>query len=351
MTIVGIIFTLSLIGVIKWIFKKSKKTENTTTNTKENEEDIKIKFENSTTQKGKYLIFDTETTGLLSDRYIDPDNCDTSKEPHPVQLAWLLLDADFKLVNQVNYIIKQNCSIPSAAANIHGISTSTMKKEGVLPTEAYSKFIKDVDQATDIIGHNIEFDLSILKIDFRRNDIDINIFNKKNEICTMKSSTNIVKLNNGKFPKLNELYGFLFYNRIDLSFEGQHNAMNDVLLTAKCHEQLVKKHKLKPKFDKRNKLVIKELKANSNNADPSNLFFKKTVAFSGTLTEHTRQEAAEKLKGMGAIIRTSITAKTNIVISGQEPGEKKLLQIEELKQNGSDILIMEETEFLKTILN
>lgn len=252
MTIVSILFTLSLIGAIifiiiktiKRIIKISKKTENTTIDSEENTSDISLEFKESTTKKGEFLIFKTETTGLLSYKNIDPKDCDTNEEPYPIQLTWLLLDEEFKAVSRGNHILKQDCHIPAIASNIHGITTNKMKSKGIAPTKAYSDFISDLNQATDIIAHNLNFNSSIIKIDFIRNGLDINLFNNKKTFCTMEDTTDIVKMEDDKYPKINELFGFLFYNRTDISFDEQHDAMNDTIITAKCFEHLYKKHNI-----------------------------------------------------------------------------------------------------------
>ena len=61
------------------------------------------------------------------------------------------------------------------------------------------------------------------------------------------NTTNICKIKNPrggyKWPKLEELFGYLFYNRTDISIDGAHDAMNDVLITAKCYIEL-KRRKL-----------------------------------------------------------------------------------------------------------
>ena len=60
----------------------------------------------------------------------------------------------------------------------------------------------------------------------------------KSLFCTMKSSTNLCRLpgryGNFKWPKLTELYKFLFNEEM----EGAHDAMVDVRATRKCYYRL-----------------------------------------------------------------------------------------------------------------
>lgn len=87
----------------------------------------------------------------------------------------------------------------------------------------------------------------------------------KDKICTMESSTNIVRIpkNYGrgwKWPKLEELTGFLFYNNYDVQIPGVHDAEMDSLLTAKCFFKLKEEYQITIRKGQKNFI--------SNNSDP-----------------------------------------------------------------------------------
>lgn len=50
---------------------------------------------------------------------------------------------------------------------------------------------------------------------------------------------------------------------------------------------------------------------------------------------------------MGADIDTSITKRTNFVITGSAPGPSKMKKIEQFKAQGCDIRLVYEEEFLR----
>ena len=76
-----------------------------------------------------YLFFDTETTGLPLNWKAPVTN--TSNWPRMVQLAWLHYDANGKLLDSGNHIIRpEGFSISLEATKIHGISTEKALAEG-----------------------------------------------------------------------------------------------------------------------------------------------------------------------------------------------------------------------------
>ena len=119
------------------------------------------------------------------------------------------------------------------------------------------EFIEDFKNTDLTIGHNLEFDLNLIKIELLRatSILDDNNNNKilyfdflKSFIdltklyCTMKKSIYIcnikTKTKTGKeyvkFPKLNELHITLF-NTVPRNL---HNSLNDVLICLRCYYML-----------------------------------------------------------------------------------------------------------------
>ena len=62
-----------------------------------------------------------------------------------------------------------------------------------------------------------------------------------------------------------------------------------------------------------------------------------------------RSEAAELVRALGADINTSISKKTQIVVIGDGAGPSKLRKIKELQDQGIDIRIIYEEEFLQIL--
>jgi DNA polymerase III epsilon subunit-like protein len=185
------------------------------------------------------LFIDTETTGLPK-----PSSDDFEKWPRIVQLAWSLYDNDGNCENVNNFIIyPTDFEIPQKAASIHGITTERAKKEGVSLHKVLPQLNSDIDKATIIIAHNLDFDLPSVNTEFKRCKIETNLL-KKERFCTMKTQ-NIVSYckmpspygSGYKWPTLTQLHDHLF----DTEFTGSHNASADVEACAKCYFELRKR--------------------------------------------------------------------------------------------------------------
>ena len=188
--------------------------------------------------KDKILFFDTETTGVPLN-YKAPSS-DTNNWPRLVQLAWILTDEEGNRIHTGNFIIKPDgFVIPADAAKVHGITTQKAEEDGVSLVEAIEQFKADLDIATYIVGHNVDFDKKIVGAEMIRLGMKDEL-EKKKSYCTMQSSIDFCKIPGKygyKYPKLQELYRKLF----DEDFEDAHNAMSDIEATEKCFWELRKR--------------------------------------------------------------------------------------------------------------
>ena len=73
------------------------------------------------------------------------------------------------------------------------------------------------------------------------------------------------------------------------------------------------------------------------------------MVLTGVLHQMSRQEAAEVLKNLGAYIDTGITKRTNFVIAGKDPGPSKMRKATKYIDDGCDIRILHEEEFLEML--
>jgi DNA polymerase III epsilon subunit-like protein len=203
--------------------------------------EVNLDFEDSTKTTGKYLVFDTETTGLPINKHAPPD--DFQNWPYVVQIAWLLF------IEYNNFYLKQPVEIPADATNIHGITTAMMLEQGIEPSNVYANFKKAVDNTEYLVSHNIDFDIPIVHCDFLRNGMQWNFPNNR-MLCTMKTGTSFCKIppqRNGeyKWPKLTELYQKCFYPGYSMSIfpdatstGNVHSANIDAAMTAQCFFKL-----------------------------------------------------------------------------------------------------------------
>jgi DNA polymerase III epsilon subunit-like protein len=185
-----------------------------------------------------YLFFDTETTGIPAD-YQAP-SMNTDNWPRLVQIAWVLTDEKDNMINTANLMVRPDgFTIPTDAAKVHGITTEVAMNEGIPLSEAIHQFIDDLNTATYIVGHNIDFDKKIVGAEMIRLGMK-DIMDSKKSYCTMQSSINFCKIPGKygyKYPKLQELYKKLF----GTEFDNAHDAMSDIEATAKCFWELRKR--------------------------------------------------------------------------------------------------------------
>ncbi len=189
-----------------------------------------------------YLIFDSETTGIPHNR--TAPLTDLENWPRLVQLAWQLHDNRGKLLSRYSFIIRpEGFNIPFKAQQVHGISTERALSEGHDLLEVLQLFRADAERALLLIGHNIEFDISIIGAEFIRKGLDHELLLNRSKIDTGIVSTEFCQLPGGvggklKMPRLSELHEKLFGTPV----RDAHDAAYDVAATARCFFGLIQRN-------------------------------------------------------------------------------------------------------------
>jgi len=192
----------------------------------------------------KFLVFDTETTGLPINASAPVS--DSANWPRMVQIAWQLHDENSNLIENHDYIIKpEGYDIPYNAQKIHGISTEKALAEGHDLKTVLEQFNALLTEDTVLVGQNIAFDIPIVGAEFYRKSIE-NRMAKLPLIDTAQEGTDFCALPGGvgggfKYPKLEELYQKLF----GYGFDEAHNAAADVNATAQSFWELVRLRQVK----------------------------------------------------------------------------------------------------------
>ncbi|MCF7834713.1 3'-5' exonuclease [Candidatus Gracilibacteria bacterium] len=180
-------------------------------------------------KKGHGLIFiDTETTGLS---YTD----------QILQFAAIYGIFDGKRFHEekrINQYINITTKINFFAQRVHGIKESMVAKYGYIDTYI-DIFLKHIKKSDYIIGHNISFDIRMLRQDCERIG-RLHDWDNIKTFCTMKDIDYTKELNLKKRPKLGLLYSHLF----DKAFENAHDAMSDIQATKDCFLELHKRGKI-----------------------------------------------------------------------------------------------------------
>lgn len=246
------------------------------------------------------MVFDTETTGLyprktvgfspvlspkgsrelrqlLKDlneenypvRYFDNSPAGLNANPHLTQLSYVIVDVSKPsapiIVDVYNEYIRlpEAVEISAEAEKITGITKEICMREGVDVVEALLQFLHQYERCRCIVGHNIEFDINIIRTQIVRNleelkqtipfvDIYFNskcdVVFRKEDYCTMRRTMKICNISmptkmtlDGvpskrlKMPKLMELYRILFHSEV----ENLHNSLIDVLVCMRCYLKVV----------------------------------------------------------------------------------------------------------------
>lgn len=206
----------------------------------------------------RVLVFDTETTGLPQTKILNPDTL--HQWPTIVQFSYIIYDLSLNdIVESKDYVIKvpESIVISEESSKIHGITNEISSNMGIPIDDALNEFfyyLRDVDW---IIGHNISFDINMIKVELLRiiysqklssNQLknykyDLHyIANYKNVCCTLQDSIKLCNIQAIdkfgrpylKYPKLIELHQKLFNS----SPNNLHNSFNDILVTLRCFMKL-----------------------------------------------------------------------------------------------------------------
>lgn len=183
----------------------------------------------------KTLIFDTETSGLPTSYKASVS--DVRAWPRIVEVAWIILDQDSHPVSSSEFIVRPDgFEITEGASSVHGISTLRAKELGSPLRYVMACLAEDLSDVNQLVAHNLDFDISVVNCEFLRIRMPSLLLTKKT-YCTMKTSTALCNISGKygpKWPKLEELYRFLF-NR---TFSEAHRAMHDVKATTECYIEL-----------------------------------------------------------------------------------------------------------------
>lgn len=183
------------------------------------------------------LVFDTETTGLV--QWTSPS--DDPSQPHIVDIAATLFDGTGLEVARYDAIINPGVEIPEEVARLHGITTEIAQAEGIKPDHAFVSFMDLVARADLIVGHNVSFDIRMVRILAARVTGE-KWDNPLPTFCTMRRTTNICRIigpkarhpQDWKWPTLIEATRH-FFNE---DHEGAHRARPDCDASARIYFHL-----------------------------------------------------------------------------------------------------------------
>lgn len=282
--------------------------------------------------------------------------------------------SDNQIIEEKYYLIQpSDMKFDKKNISINKI-TSDDVKNAPLFSELWNKIKHYFDGNTIIVAHNAVFDMSVLKNCLIKYDLEIPDFNYvcsipiSNRVCGSKLSASL--------EARTQYFG--------ISIGNHHNSLDDAKacanlviaclkskkrksLTSYCNmyksisiknfkdlnplKQLKKEHR---HFDK---IILSEIKPDVDFIDNHNKLYGKNIVFTGELETMPRKEAMQKVVNLGAILKSSVSSKTNYLIVGIQDktlvGADGMSSKEEkaykLIDQGYGINILNGTDFLKLI--
>ncbi len=237
---------------------------------------------------------------------------------------------------------------------IHGITEEDVQLQPNFK-EVWDK-IRHYFEDTTIVAHNSSFDMSVLIYSLKRYNI---IEPKHICFCTLRISRQFLDLNNYKLTTVAHYYNIIQNNH--------HNALEDAKICGELFYRLLQDVNDFESFKKANNYSLRSVQrkkvekriSNSGSAvdyyyerkniekllgsDSKNLEGLKLVV-SGIFTKVSRDELKKLIEDNGGKVSSSISAKTNYVVAGENMGPSKKTKAESL-----GVAIISEDDLLQMI--
>lgn len=186
----------------------------------------------------KILFIDTETNGLPIDykaSYTDVNNW-----PRVIALGWILADETGKILRESHELVLPNgWQVPTEEFWVkNGYRQDINQEKGIAIEVLLDALMEAKLEADLLVAHNLNFDHRIVWAEFIRSGKQPR--SGMHKVCTMMKTTSVCKIPNTnrrgfKWPKLEELYEFLFKKKLG----DAHQVSSDVTACMECFYKLV----------------------------------------------------------------------------------------------------------------
>lgn len=178
----------------------------------------------------KYLLFDTETTGLTIAHAAALDN-----QPHVIEFfgALLTFDPDANAWEdgpEVEILVKPPVPISEEITRITGI-TPELVADCSLISAAFPTIRHAIETADAVVAHNLSFDRAIIDNEATRLGVTLKWPLQYNCICTVERTEWLHQ----RRLSLTDLHKELFGE----GFASAHRARHDVMALIRCFKELV----------------------------------------------------------------------------------------------------------------
>lgn len=194
-----------------------------------------------------YIVYDCSATGKAKDS--KAPFSETFKWPRLMHVSWIVLDSNYKPVEDFDCIIKPDGFVidEDMAKNAH-LEPEDIQKKGENIEDVLKQFNKSIEKVEYVFSHNLAFNENVLAAEYIRQGIDIAMF-RKERFCLMHESTYYCKLPSKtggyKWPSLKELHATCF----NTTYTPSNNARADVIAAARCFIKLMKTNQLEDLFE------------------------------------------------------------------------------------------------------
>ena len=159
--------------------------------------------------QGNLIVFDVETTGI-----------DTSQD-EIIQIAAIRIDSTGNEIERFERLLINIKSVGSSS-NVHNLTDEYLAKNGVNRIRALEDFV-DFSKGSVLVGHNVTFDINILKSELSRNNLsELSFIDYYDTLDIYRRF----------YPNLyNHKLEFLS-NKFQTKYKPTHDAMDDILATS-----------------------------------------------------------------------------------------------------------------------
>ncbi len=259
-----------------------------------------------------YFALDTETTGLPTTRARPtPKNVSGWDECRLLSIALVKYNEDHEELDTIYKLVYPD-TFEVKATEIHGITDEEARTNGVTFDEIYITIKKVVEETPLCVGHNISFDINVIRAECIRRGFNTGVIENINPMCTLKLAKKIYL----KPIKLSILYKQLF----DKELDGAHNALADARAAGEVYSVLLKDpREFKPIKAKRVIIKASEVAACiglNNYRSPSNVIddiWSKTSpeTFSGLTKDQRNEQAVSSSPYMRELYESLMNIQTN----------------------------------------
>lgn len=173
----------------------------------------------------RYLVFDTETTGLITNSVIADKH-----QPRVIEFFGHIIDRKGKVYRELHFVCDPGVPVTDIITKITGITQEEVR--GKPRFKHWANEVVDLIQEADAyVAHNLSFDIDMVTMDLKRADREVEWSGRK--ICTVEGTEHI----KGFRLNLSALHEHLF----GAAFPGAHRARVDVEALTRCFVELMKR--------------------------------------------------------------------------------------------------------------